>query len=294
MKNCPSCRANHQHPKFHCHVCGWRPETIDGIPLLSPEFAHDTAGFDSGAYEMLSFAEDGHFWFRSRNKLITHTLRKWFPGMDHYLEVGCGTGCVLSAVRHVFPHARMTATEVLSAGIGYASRRVPGVEFLQSDARTLPYTHEFDVIGAYDVLEHIEEDEAVLVRFRQALRPGGGLLLSVPQHPSLWSSQDALAHHVRRYRRGELESKLRNAGFSVLCSTSFMAVLLPILWMSRNRSSSESEPVAHAQAELAPSSLVNAVFEVLLAFERGLLRLGLRLPVGSSRLIVATVDGTNA
>ena len=67
------------------------------------------------------------------------------------------------------------------------------------DARNIPFRDEFDVIGAFDVLEHIDEDVAVIDEVRKALRPGGGFLMSVPQHPALWSQQDERAFHVRRY-----------------------------------------------------------------------------------------------
>ena len=76
------------------------------------------------------------------------------------------------------------------------------------DARRIPYEAEFDVIGAFDVIEHIYEDAAVLQQMHRAVRPGGGIIVTVPQHRFLWSKQDEFSCHFRRYTRGELMSKV--------------------------------------------------------------------------------------
>jgi 2-polyprenyl-3-methyl-5-hydroxy-6-metoxy-1,4-benzoquinol methylase len=73
--------------------------------------------------------------------------------------------------------------------------------------RAVPSAETFDVIGEFDVLEHIEDEKAVLMAMHRALRPGGDIALTVPQHPRLWSGTDEAAHHKRRYERGELEKR---------------------------------------------------------------------------------------
>ena len=95
------------------------------------------------------------------------------------------------------------------------------------DARRIPFRDEFDVIGAFDVIEHIEEDVAVIDEVGRALRPGGGFVMTVPQHPALWSPQDEHAHHVRRYTAAGLRRKVEAAGFEVVRMTSFVRLLLP-------------------------------------------------------------------
>ncbi len=101
--------------------------------------------------------------------------------MRRYLEIGCGTGYVLSGVAQAYPAATVVGTEVFSVGLPYAASRVRSAELLQMDARQIPYVSEFDVIGAFDVLEHIDEDELVLNSMFRALRPGGGIAITVPQ-----------------------------------------------------------------------------------------------------------------
>ena len=152
------------------------------------------------------------FWFRVRNRLITDLVRRYFPTAERVLEIGCGTGYVLQALRTALPQSCLLGSEIYANGLPYAARRLgPEVKLFQMDARDIPYATEFDLICAFDVLEHVAEDERVLHELYRALRPGGGVLLSVPQHQFLWSKSDEISLHKRRYRRGELESKCRKA-----------------------------------------------------------------------------------
>jgi SAM-dependent methyltransferase len=152
----------------------------------------------------------------------------------------------------------------------------------------MPYEREFDVVGAFDVLEHIDQDREVLAGIRKALRPGGALLITVPQHPWLWSPADDYAHHVRRYTRGELRGKLRDAGFEVARLTSFVTILLPAMLASRvlrRGRPQEYDPVAeHEQA-----ARLRRPLEATLRAERALIGHGVSLPAGGSLLAVAHV-----
>jgi SAM-dependent methyltransferase len=73
----------------------------------------------------------------------------------------------------------------------------------------------FDLVLAFEVLEHIEDEQAALQRFGARIRPGGHLLLSVPAHHRRWGPHDVWAGHVRRYEREELAARLREAGLAV-------------------------------------------------------------------------------
>jgi len=247
-------------------------------------------GYDAHAFERLAAVEERSFWFRSRNRLIVSMLRRFFPDVHSLLEVGCGTGFVLAAIADAFPHLRLTGTELFAEGLEIARRRLPPhVELVQADARGLPHREPVDVVGAFDVLEHIEQDEAVLERIRDAVTPGGGLLLTVPQHPRLWSAADAFAHHARRYTRRELERKVRRAGFDVVHSTSFVTALLPAMVAARAAQRLSSRPV-DPLADLEPGRL-NDLFERVLEGERRLIERRLSLPVGGSLLVVARGRG---
>lgn len=286
MKRCPNCTTAYSAEDWTCPTCGFVPPLEEGFPALSPELAHGGAGFKPEAYAELATLEAGNFWFRARNQLIVWALRRYFPQMQRYLEIGCGTGYVLAGVAEAYPWAGLTGSEVFSVGLPYAARRVGRAELLQMDARRIPYVDEFDVIGAFDVLEHIEEDETVLAEMLHALRPGGGIVLTVPQHPWLWSRQDEYACHVRRYRLGELREKVLGAGFIVEFETSFVSLLLPAMVASRIFQRHAFQD-GDAMAELRLPGLLNQTFERFMDLERLLIQLGIRFPVGGSLLLIA-------
>jgi SAM-dependent methyltransferase len=73
----------------------------------------------------------------------------------------------------------------------------------------------FDSAVCFNVLEHIDDDAAVLGDFRDVLVPGGRLLLLVPAHPSLYGAVDEVVEHRRRYRRDGLRALLASCGFEI-------------------------------------------------------------------------------
>lgn len=271
---------------WDCSACGYRPQQREGFLALAPELAAQSEGFDPALFAELAKLEERNFWFRARNRLIVWALQRHAPAFTDFLEVGCGTGYVLQGIAAAFPQARLCATEAQTEGLRFAAARVPRATFLQMDARRMPFDREFDAIGAFDVIEHIAEDEAVLAQLHRALRPGGSLLLTVPQHPFLWSEYDVRAHHVRRYTADELRQKLARAGYEIVKMTSFVSVLLPLMMLSRlirRPVAADYDPLA----ELRIGAVANALLERTLDAERLLIRAGITLPFGGSLLAVA-------
>jgi SAM-dependent methyltransferase len=257
---------------------------IDGHFAFAPELAHESEGFEPEYFERLASQEAGNFWFRARNRLLVWAMQHYFPQAKKFLEIGCGTGFVMSGLKQAFPSLVLSGSEVFSEGLGFAERRLPGVELFQMDAGRIPFREEFDVIGAFDVLEHIQDDEAVLSQMYQATRKGGGVLITVPQHRFLWSPVDDFARHVRRYETRELREKVQRAGFATVRVTSFVSLLLPLLIVSRYRQrNKEVDPAA----EYNISPLLNAGLEKVLGAERTAIRAGLSFPAGGSLLLVA-------
>ncbi|PIQ52192.1 MAG: SAM-dependent methyltransferase [Comamonadaceae bacterium CG12_big_fil_rev_8_21_14_0_65_59_15] len=287
MKLCPNCETTFESADWTCPACAHVPPRVNCLPLLAPALAEGGAGFPPEAFEKLAALEAQNFWFRARNQLIVWALKRHFPALQRYLEIGCGTGYVLAGVAQAYPAASLVGSEIFSAGLPYAAARVNAAELLQMDARHIPYVDEFEAIGAFDVLEHIEEDEAVLASMFQALKPGGGIAITVPQHPWLWSSADDHACHVRRYKVDELRQKVQRAGFKLAYETSFVSLLLPAMLASRLGKQRKKADEADL-SELRLPSWLNAVFETIMNLERLLIRAGLRFGLGGSRLLVAT------
>lgn len=212
------------------------PRQIDGFEVHAPHLADGHDGFADDGHDRLDPVEDRHFWFRRRRSLIAHLIATRVPDATSFCEVGCGNGSVLAHLATTLPDLRLCGVDASLAGLRHARRRLPpGTRLLQADATDLPLTGEFDAAGVFDVLEHLDDDEAVLHSLHRALRPGGRLFITVPQHPWLWSWVDDASHHRRRYRRCELVARLRGAGFAVEHCTSYLVWLMPTLLLTRRR-----------------------------------------------------------
>ena len=256
------------------------------------------ATYAAGQFAPLFLAEDRHFWFRSRNRCISAALRSLpnFAGIHEVLEVGCGTGVVLAELQRLFPAGRVIGMDLFEEGLAYARKRFGGT-LIQGDVSTYEFGRSFDLIGAFDVIEHLDDDGKILRRLWEQLRPGGHLIVTVPAHQHLWSYFDEVAHHRRRYARVELEHKLAAAGFSVGYTTEFMAALFIPMWlkrrwegarMARISEVTETQRQATAESDLKINPLVNWLFEWALRPEAFFMSRKIRLPLGTSLLAVAT------
>jgi SAM-dependent methyltransferase len=237
-------------------------------------------------FARLAAAEDASFWFRGRNALLVDTLRCEFPFAGSFLEVGCGNGYVLAAVARSRPGIEVAGSDLSDAALAHARDRLPDARLLRADARALPFEGEFDVAGAFDVIEHVDEDEAVLAALRRAVRPGGGVIVTVPQHRWLWSETDRYSGHQRRYRRRELAAKLERAGLRLRWASSFVTLLLPLMAASRGWQALSPRPYDPGRELRAPGRL-DRLLEQAIRLEARAIRSGARLPAGGSLLAVA-------
>ncbi len=240
--------------------------------------------FPVTSFANLANAESGHWWFCARNKILLWVLRNRCGNISSFLEIGCGTGFVLEEIRRAYPTAEIFGAEYFDEGLEFARKRVPSAKLNQLDARLLNQHECYDVIGAFDVIEHIDEDEIVLKNLANALQYGGKLLITVPQHRWLWSATDERACHVRRYSRRELVDKVRLAGLEVEYLTSFVSLLLPLMWFSRRAAGRIDK---NSRSEFEISEKLNWLLEKLMGIELRLLKWGLTFPLGGSLLLLA-------
>ena len=243
-----------------------------------------TEFFPPSYFDQLAKVEAGHWWFRSRNRTLLWVFKQYIGNFQRFLEIGCGTGFVLEAIHNANPSAKVYGSEYFEEGLAHARKRVPSANLSQLDAREMLEIEYYDVIGAFDVIEHINEDEMVLSNISRALKQGGALLVTVPQHWWLWSAADEYAGHVRRYTRAELVRKVTRAGLTVEYMTSFVSLLVPFMWISRLRSNNVNyDPMD----EFRIPNWLNRLLEMIMTFELGLLKIGMKFPFGGSLLLQA-------
>jgi SAM-dependent methyltransferase len=292
LKLCLACDKEFESDEWRCPRCDHEPKWADSTLCFTSELSQTGDGYPSGAHDSLFELEAGHFWFRARNQIILWALAKHFPAAQSFFEIGCGTGFVLSGVGAQHPGMKLFGSERLHRGLYFTAQRLPQATLYQMDARKIPFKNHFDVIGAFDVLEHIEEDTLVLDEmFRAANSKTGGVILTVPQHKFLWSTVDEYACHLRRYSAKELNNKLVRAGFQVLRLTSFNSLLLPMMMISRVLKRNHKVDNFDPMSEFRIPSFVNRGLEAVMAVEKLSIQSGVSWPMGGSLLAVAKVPG---
>ena len=265
-------------------------QVIDGIRCFAPDIAAAHDSYPSEGFDVTVEVEETSFWCRSRNRLVLSLMQRYAPRRPstRVLELGCGTGTVLSALR-TLPGVDLTGSEIYLSGLRHAQRRLPEVKFIQLDATVMPFVDEFDVVGAFDVLEHIPDDEAVIANVYRALTCDGVFLVTVPQYQWMWSELDELVKHQRRYAREQLVSRLERAGFAVEYSGSFVSALFPLMaakrLMSRKKARENTREAFAEHVQLSPG--VNRIFDRVMRVDEALIERGISLPFGGSVVAVA-------
>jgi SAM-dependent methyltransferase len=208
----------------------------------------------------LAALEDKHWWYRERRALLARSLTGLRPGRA--LDIGAAGGGNTRVLRaHGFD---ATALEYGAEGAEVAHER--GIPVVRADATALPFADEsLDLITAFDVLEHIDDDKTAAAEIVRTLKPGGTALIAVPCDMELWSDHDVAVGHVRRYDRSGLADLLAGAGLTIRSLDSWNVLLRPVAAWRRKRSTGSDLD------ELSP--VVNLGLTAIIAAER-------YLPVG--------------
>ncbi|MBV9425497.1 MAG: class I SAM-dependent methyltransferase [Solirubrobacterales bacterium] len=232
--------------------------------------------------------DDHHWWYRGRRRIIRAELdRLPLPPRARVLDAGCGSGRMLvELVRYAEVHGIELDEDAaqLARARGLGEVRIGRLE-------ELPWEDgAFDLITAFDVIEHTPDDRRTLSELQRVSAPGGWLLLTVPAYQALWSQHDEVNHHYRRYGRPTLRATATDAGWRVRRMTSFNSLLLApaaavrLARRRRRRSDYESE------LTIGPPWL-NSALEQPLRAEARWLATGHTLPFGLSLLAVLENPG---
>lgn len=247
---------------------------------------------EEGNLNCLALEADS-FWFKHRNRCIQSLVQR-FPTPGDLFDVGGGNGYVAMGLQR----AGIPVILVEPGRLGVQNARLRGVKRLVcstlEDAGFLP--NSLPGVGAFDVLEHIQEDENFLASVYQRLAPGGYLYLTVPAFGALWSADDDYAGHYRRYTLGGLRARLERAGYRVVFSTYIFSMLPLPIWLGRTLPSRlglrKQEEWARYQSEHSNQpGLVGKAMDWLLGLELAALRRGRSIAVGGSCLVAAHKAG---
>jgi SAM-dependent methyltransferase len=230
-----------------------------------------------------SLEHPDYWWYVARERLLGAFFGPYVEAGGLMLDVGSADGPSVSWVDET---VRRISMDIDPRGL------TPG-DSVCADLARLPFGADtFDTAGAFDVLEHCEDELAALAELRRVLRPGGLLLVAVPAYTWAWTSHDDHNAHLRRYTRGRLEARLVESGFEVLRSSYAFAGVFPFFAAHRvglRLADSMRSRSGGPQDVVAVPRVPGAGARLLLGLSRADERL-LRhtdLPFGSSVFVVA-------
>jgi SAM-dependent methyltransferase len=236
-------------------------------------------------YQQMAASEDKHWWFAARRSMVRALLSKTARLADaNLLDAGCGTGgnlAMLSEFGNVY------GFEYDDEARGHAAKRGIGTIAAGRLPDGIPFDDKlFDGILLTDVLEHIDDDDATLATLSTRLKQGGWLVITVPAFSFLWTRHDVQNHHKRRYRKAELESKLKQAGFDLTYSGYCFMTIFPLALLS---AWFEKLGIAGLRETglKQPRPLINMTLRIIASLDAAFIRLGLRLPFGVSCIVLA-------
>jgi SAM-dependent methyltransferase len=245
--------------------------------------------FNKELFEFLDETERDHFWFWSRRRRIrdlVQTLLNSRPRPASFLELGCGSGNVVAMLRSL--GLSVVGGDLFAEALAYAQAKSPG-SYVQLDARRLPFAAgSFDFVGAFDMIEHLEQPGEVFQEARRVLQQGGYLVVTVPACHHLWSYFDEFSCHRRRYEREELAQAFLEAGFQIVFVHFWFGVLYPLALL-RRKSTPHAEAHGAGMAELTAVPVLNEVMKGVLELERELCRV-VSLPLGTSLVGVGQTE----
>lgn len=241
---------------------------------------------ERSVYDRMNDLESRHWWFTARRAIIASLIDKQLRGKSDVdiLEAGCGSGGNLAML---CTFGNVDAFE-FDEGARRAAIEKSGIRVVHGALPNgLPKTDKtYDLIGLFDVLEHIEEDTASLVSLAQRLNETGQILVTVPAFPFMWSGHDERHHHFRRYTHASLADVAKRAGLNVTRSSYFNTFLFPVAVVARGIKKLTGN---QAPDDQLPANWINATLTRVFGFERHLLP-HVRMPFGLSLVAVLEKD----
>ena len=234
-------------------------------------------------YQQMAELDERHWWYRARRKVLAELIRREVqpPANAKILEIGCGTGHNLAMLGE-FGH--VDGLELDDEARSISEKRL-GRTVMSAPLPELAGvpSHHYDLIGAFDVIEHVDDDAAALASIATRLKSGGKFVMAVPAHQWMWTAHDVVNHHKRRYSKHALKRLIEASPMKLTKIGYFNSLLFPLAVAELAASKLRNKENADVRL---PTALLNVTFEKVFAAERYLVG-RLPLPPGLSLFAVA-------
>ncbi|RZJ33254.1 MAG: class I SAM-dependent methyltransferase [Flavobacterium sp.] len=242
--------------------------------------------------------ERSHWWFQAREKIIVGCIEKLIHkkqlGKDlKILNVGCGTG---RSSEYLSAFGKVTSIEYDKFCCEFAKEKT-GLEIIHGSITELPFdATEFDLVCAFDVIEHVQDDSLAVSELKRVVKNNGVVFITVPAYMSLWSHHDVINHHFRRYKLDEVKKLFAKAddGKKIL-SSYFNTFLFPPIYLFRKLSnlmkSGKNRSGSGSDFEAFKPRISNRILYAIMHLEGKFINRNIKFPFGVSILYLWTKNG---
>ncbi len=245
-------------------------------------------------YKDYYHAERNHWFFLARNKIIMDYIRQLLADRDsdaplRILNVGVATGYTSVLLKEF---GEITSIEYEESCYDFVKENVEDIGLQLGSILELPFDdNSFDLVCAFDVVEHVKEDQLAVSELKRVCKNQAHVVITVPAFMSLWSNHDVINHHIKRYRNTEILD-LFNDSSNILYSGYFNFWLFPPVWFFRKINNLFSvTDKTHAEDEVSSDltvmskpGLASKMIYRLFASESGRVLRGKTFPFGVSIL----------
>lgn len=225
-------------------------------------------------YKDVEKSESG-WWYCGRLYALGAVMPQFVRGKGAVLDVGAGFGAMR---QFLLQFGEVVAYDTYPDCIEACKKR-GYVKVYASLGELENSDQQFALIGAFDAIEHVEQDREILIALRSKLTPDGIFVATVPAHPFLFGAYDVAAHHFRRYNRRSLRALFEEAGYEIAYMSYWNASLFIPAGVLRLFGRGGT-------ASLTLHPMLDTLFRIVVYLESLLLRV-MRLPFGLSLIVVA-------
>lgn len=210
--------------------------------------------------------ERNHWWFVVRSSLIRQCLDIHLPVKQnlHILNIGTATGATSLMLE--------TFGKVVSSEYDHETcvflREELGMAVTEASITALPFEDEsFDLVCAFDVIEHVEDDNQAVQEMKRVCKKGGFIAITVPADMALWSQHDVINHHFRRYEISGVQALLSVKGLNTVYESYFNTLLYPpirLVRMLKKMFGSQDQPASDFEVKMPEwiNFLLSSVFSL--------------------------------
>lgn len=226
-----------------------------------------------------------HWWFLARLKILESKVKQFTnSGKLKILNVGVATGATSEML---MKYGEVTSIEYDQDCCDFLNNEVQ-IPVMQGSILELPFAdNDFDLVCAFDVIEHVEEDQLGVDEMKRVCKSDGHVFVTVPAFMSLWSDHDVINHHFRRYIHPQLEGIFSDNGKIIYSSYFNTLLFLPIL-LARKVSNlfSSDKKEAESDFEKFKPGFLNSILYRFFLIENWFTSRSIKFPFGVSLLLI--------